>query len=166
MSDDEYPLAAATTECIPQLMPWFTTASSCRVWGGPEFRFPFTVETFTADCRIGQLPSYTLTDPSGILCAFGQYYLRAHRCHLARLAVSPQMQGRGLGTHLVHRLAQQGTHALGVQELSLFVSTTNQRAEALYTRLGFRLSPYPDTSSDPTLHPSMHYMIATLSELL
>jgi ribosomal protein S18 acetylase RimI-like enzyme len=156
-----YQLEAATLSCIPQLMQWFTTVQACLNWGGIEFRFPFTRETFTSDCRIAQLPSFVLTERA-VLCAFGQYYERVGRCHLGRLAVAPTLRGRGIGTQLVRQLAAAGSAALAATEISLFVSRDNKAAEALYTRLGFRELAYPDASSGTTAY---RYMVATAATL-
>ena len=55
---------------VAQIMTWFPTEHSCRVWGGPEFRFPFTAETFLADSKLTSLPSYALIRESAELCGF------------------------------------------------------------------------------------------------
>jgi ribosomal protein S18 acetylase RimI-like enzyme len=138
-------LGQATPAHALEIMGWFPSLESCRVWGGPEFRFPFTAESFRADCHL-ELPSFALLDAGGTLCGFGQYYLRAGRCHLARLVIAPAHRGRGLGTRLIELLAQAGQAALGVSECSLFVSPANTAAMALYQRLGFARAEYPGDS--------------------
>jgi len=158
-----YAFITASSACVPQLMQWFPTATSCHLWGGVDFRFPFTLESFIADCQIERLASYVLIDPLGYMSAFGQYYLRLDRCHLGRLVVAPSVRGCGLGTQLVRCLAQQGSRALGVSEISLFVAPANAGAESLYARLGLRREAYPDRSVDPAIY---HYMVARVSALL
>ena len=135
------------------MMGWFPSRESCQIWGGPEFRFPFTAETFRADCHL-ELPSWVLRDGRGMLCGFGQYYLRAGRCHLARLAIAPSLRGRGLGMRLIELLSDAGKAALRVEHCSLFVSIANTSAMALYERLGFARTAYP---GDPV--PGCHYMV-------
>jgi ribosomal protein S18 acetylase RimI-like enzyme len=137
-------LIKATNAHVPELMTWFPTAHSCRVWGGPEFRFPFTVETFLADSKLLSLASYALIRELGELCGFGQFYLRVGRCHLARLAVAPSHRGQGFGTQLIEMLRREGQTTLGVTESSLFVHVSNTSAIALYERLGFTRAPYPE----------------------
>jgi ribosomal protein S18 acetylase RimI-like enzyme len=129
-------------------MPWFPSRESCQTWGGPEFRFPFTVDTFRADSHL-ELPSWVLLDARGMLCGFGQYYPRAGRCHLARLVIAPAHRGRGFGARLIELLAAAGQAALGVEHCSLFVAITNVTAIALYQRLGFAPAVYPGDSPLP-----------------
>ena len=50
---------------LTELMQWFPDAGSCAVWGGPQFRWPFTPQSFRADARIGELPSRMLIDDAG-----------------------------------------------------------------------------------------------------
>jgi ribosomal protein S18 acetylase RimI-like enzyme len=149
-------LIGATKSHVPQLMTWFSTEHDCHVWGGPEFRFPFTAETFLADSKLTSIPSYALIREPAELCGFGQYYRRAGRCHLSRLAIAPSDRGRGLGTQLIEKLLQEGKRVLGVTESSLFVHVTNTSAIALYERLGFVRTPYPDPAFDL---PNSYYMI-------
>jgi ribosomal protein S18 acetylase RimI-like enzyme len=149
-------LVEATRAHLPQIMAWFPTEHGCRVWGGPEFRFPFTAETFLADSKVTSLPSYVLVE-EGEPCGFGQFYLRAGRCHLSRLAVAPAARGRGLGTRLIELLLRMGKTTLGVTESSLFVHVTNTSAIALYERLGFASSAYPEPGLEI---PDSHYMIS------
>jgi ribosomal protein S18 acetylase RimI-like enzyme len=131
---------------LPELMAWFTDATSCRLWGGVEFRFPFTEATFREDAKLAMLPNWSLVAGDDRLAAFGQCYLRAGRCHFGRLAVSPAMRGRGLGSLLIERLAEWGLREFGVHEQSLFVCQDNPDAVRLYRRLGFVVIPYPEPS--------------------
>jgi ribosomal protein S18 acetylase RimI-like enzyme len=151
-------LIEATKAHVPQMMTWFPTEHSCRVWGGPEFRFPFTAETFLADSKLTAIPSYAMIRESAELCGFGQFYLRAGRCHLSRLAVASAYRGRGLGTQLIEMLLREGKKTLGVTQSSLFVHVTNTSAIALYERLGFTRFPYPEPGLEI---PNSCYMISS-----
>lgn len=128
---------------LAELMSWFPDAPSCRMWGGPEFRFPFTEATFREDARLGDLASYVLV-ADGRLVGFGQYYRRLGHCQLGRLAIAPGLRGRGLGSTLVRELAARGRNELGGGPLSLFVLDGNERALRLYRRLGFHEARYPE----------------------
>ena len=130
------------------MMAWFPDAASCHVWGGHRFRFPFTEATFVEDSRVHELPTYVLVADTGELLAYGQYYLRVGRCHLGRLVVAPTHRGRGVGERLVRELVTLGSNRLGVSESSLFVVPDNTRAVALYRRLGFTPTAYPEPDAE------------------
>jgi ribosomal protein S18 acetylase RimI-like enzyme len=136
-------LLPATSSHLPEIMSWFGDADSTRIWGGWQFRFPFTPDSFAADVQLAERPSHVLTD-AGAVRGFGQVYLRVGRCHFGRLAVAPDARGQGLGTRLLFALAEMGQRELGVPEYSLFVSRQNVQAERLYRRLGFAHMDYPE----------------------
>jgi ribosomal protein S18 acetylase RimI-like enzyme len=141
---------------LPQLMRWFPDSASLRQWGGPDFRFPFTEETFRKDVRLDDVPAWEIVSTDGALLAFGRYYPRSGRCHLAFLAVAPDMRGRGVGLKLVEELCTEGARTLSFDEYSLFVWQDNAVAVGLYRKLGFVEAPYPEPSSGLT---GMVYMI-------
>jgi ribosomal protein S18 acetylase RimI-like enzyme len=141
---------------LPELMTWFPDAKRLRIWGGPEFRFPFTAANFREDAKVDGIDSFALIGDDGALAAFGQCYVRVERCHFGRLAVAPDRRGQGLGTRLLSELAGWGHAQFGPRELSLFVMRDNESAHRLYRRLGFREVPYPD----PSFMPESLYMIA------
>lgn len=137
-------------------MRWFPDGASVRQWGGPDFRFPFTEETFRKDVRLDDVPAWEIVSTDGALLAFGRYYLRLGRCHLAFLAVAPAMRGRRVGLKLVEELCAEGARNLSFDEYSLFVWQDNAVAVALYRKLGFVEMPYPEPSSGLA---GMAYMI-------
>jgi ribosomal protein S18 acetylase RimI-like enzyme len=150
-------LVHAAEAHLAQLMRWFPDQRSCAVWGGPEFRYPFTDQSFREDIRCN-LPSYALIGNNQELLGFGQYYLRAGRCHLARLAISPSHRGRALGVILVRELCQRGCSELQVTQCSLFVDPYNAPAIHLYNRLGFISLPYPEAAPQ---FDACTYMVAS-----
>ena len=139
-----YRLANASAEQRAQLADWLSDRDEAYAWGGPWLRFPFDEQTFAEDSGWHKLPNRALLDPSGTMVGFGQYYLRAGRCHLGHLIIAPDQRGRGLGAELVRQLAAEGCIALGVGECSLFVLQDNVPARSLYCRLGFRIAEYPE----------------------
>ena len=50
-------LVRTTRDHLQQMMAWFPDAEGCTVWGGPDFRYPFTEETFVTDSRCETLPT-------------------------------------------------------------------------------------------------------------
>jgi ribosomal protein S18 acetylase RimI-like enzyme len=140
---------------LPELASWFPDAHQLRTWGGPEFRHPFTPESFREDSMVDSIASWSLVGDDGALAAFGQCYLRIGRCHFGRVGVSPDRRGAGLGTRLFREMAAWGISEFGPRQLSLFVYKDNERAQQLYLRMGFRVVPYPEP-----FMPTAHYMIA------
>jgi ribosomal protein S18 acetylase RimI-like enzyme len=64
----------------------------------------------------------------------------ARRWHyLAHLGVAPALRGQGIGRRLIEHLIAQG-RAQGKRRLVLDVAVGNPRAQALYERLGFRVT--------------------------
>ena len=82
-------------------MTWFPDARSVLEWGGPQFRYPFTEDTFRDDCHWGRMATFRLSDPDGRFVAFGQLYKRYGRINLARLIAHPSIRGQGIGKRLV-----------------------------------------------------------------
>jgi ribosomal protein S18 acetylase RimI-like enzyme len=61
-----------------------------------------------------------------------------HEVFLARIALLPDWQGRGIGTRIVGDVVRQA--AAAEKPTRLTVLRTNERARALYERLGFRVT--------------------------
>jgi ribosomal protein S18 acetylase RimI-like enzyme len=155
-------LEAVQHSHLPELMRWFPDRRSCAMWGGPEFGFPFTDESFRADLRL-HLPSYSVVGDNGELLGFGQYYVRVGRCHLARLAISPAHRGRALGEFLIRELCRIGCRELNAKDCSLFVMDSNAPALKLYRRLGFVDAQYPGNM--PSL-AGVIYMVVSFDALV
>jgi histidine ammonia-lyase len=56
--------------------------------------------------------------------------------HIGRIAVAPDMQGRGIGTRLIERL--EADHGAGAHTFALFTGDSNPANRRLYERLGYR----------------------------
>ena len=61
--------------------------------------------------------------------------------HLARLAVDPTFQGRGVGSTLLHDLLAYFSHR-NVQSVTVNTQASNIRSQQLYRRFGFRRNGY------------------------
>ena len=142
--DGSWILAPAADADFDEVMSWFPDAESVDIWGGPRFRYPFTAETFRADCRIDLMTSYVLRSEDGRLAAFGQSYERDGRGHLARLVASPSLRGQGVGKQLIRMIITALEETNDYDECSLFVYRHNLPAYRCYLSLGFRVVAYPD----------------------
>jgi ribosomal protein S18 acetylase RimI-like enzyme len=141
---DGWTLSAPGDEDLRELMTWFPDAASVNRWGGPEFRFPFTPESFYEDCRIDVMRSFALHNPAGMFAAFGQTYERNDRGHLARLIANPTLRRQGAGTRLVEMIIATLETQYDYDEYSLFVYRDNLPAYQYYLSLGFAVTDYPD----------------------
>ena len=81
-------LRPATLADVRQLMTWFPDHTSLVNWGGPFQHWPITENQFLEDMYWGKMSARAVDDEEGSLVAFGQYYQRQDRCHLAFLALS------------------------------------------------------------------------------
>jgi len=136
-------LVPTEPEHLETLKTWFPDEESAREWGGPGIRYPFTGAAFLEDIRWQEMPACSLLGETNELTAFGQYYEKAARCHLARLVVAPSQRSRGLGYRFILELMKVGMSDLGVNECSLFVINSNTKAIRCYTSLNFEPAPYP-----------------------
>lgn len=144
---DGWTLRAPTDADIDYLMRWFPDARSVDIWSGPKFRFPFTLETFHADCRIDGMSTFCLKNPDGKMRAFGQVYDRNGRGHLARLITHPQHRGEGIGKRLIAMLMTAARQLFDCNEWSLFVYRHNEPAYRCYLAMGFTLQAYPEDAA-------------------
>jgi len=128
---------------IDEVMGWFPDARSVDIWGGPRFRYPFTRDSFLEDCQIAKMSTYCLRNPGGDVVAFGQFYDRHGRAHLARLISHPATRREGAGTRLIKLIIRAASRAGDYEEASLFVYRDNAPACACYHSLGFNIQDYP-----------------------
>ena len=148
-ADDGWTLAPASDADVDAIMAWFPDAASADIWSGPDFRFPFSAETFREDLRLGTMASWALRGPAGDFAAFGQSYERTGRGHLARLVVNPAMRGRGVGKRLIQHIIGALEASQDYDEYSLFVYRHNEPAYRCYRSLGFSVVDYPEDAAMP-----------------
>ena len=140
---DGWQLRPAVAADFDELMRWVPDEQSVKVWGGPNFRFPYDRDSFVADCHWPEMPSYALCDPEGQFAAFGQFYNRHERINLARLIAHPNRRGEGIGQRLVRLLMEIGAGQFELDEFSLYVYRDNAPALNCYQGLGFEIQDYP-----------------------
>jgi ribosomal protein S18 acetylase RimI-like enzyme len=132
------------------MMTWIKDERQLSAWAGPNFRYPFTRESFTQDLRLGDLASYCLLGPTitaangpDELLAVGQIYQRLDKRHLARLLVAPKQRGKGLAKVLIKFLSILGRQRMELAGASLLVLPENSAAVQVYTSIGFEVVKYP-----------------------
>jgi ribosomal protein S18 acetylase RimI-like enzyme len=149
LQDDGWTLSPLVDAEITEIMTWFPSAESVNIWGGPNFRFPFTGETFREDCRLDLMRSWTLRHTDKQLAAFGQAYERDGRGHLARLVSNPGLRRQGAGRRLIEMIIALLEETQAYDEYSLFVYRDNTPAYRCYLSLGFAVQDYPDDAPMP-----------------
>ena len=142
-------IEVARIEDVREIMNWFPDKESVMLWGSPYTRWPIREDTFLEDIYWNRIESRVARGDQGELLAFGQFYAKLARCHLARLVVNPEFRRRGIGLEFIAQLMEHGGEALNATEFSLYVMTVNKPAWHCYKSLGFHMEPYPH--GDPHL---------------
>lgn len=137
-------LSRVSKEHLTEMMTWFDSEHQVEDWAGPNFRYPYDLDTFTEDIRLDSLDSFALFDNEANLVAFGQCYQRLNRCHLGRLAVAPEQRGNNIIAELMTRLIDFGTEKFNASSSSLFVMEHNSAAISAYKKFGFESTDYPE----------------------
>lgn len=137
-------LSQPSDENLTELMSWFSSEEELSLWSGPNFSFPFDLNSFKYDLKIDTLASFSLLSAQSELLGFGQYYLRLGKCHLGRLVIKPSSRGQGIAAHLIQQLSVRGKADLNTNSCSLFVLAHNDRAIKSYKKLGFTMACYPE----------------------
>jgi ribosomal-protein-alanine N-acetyltransferase len=111
------------------------------------YAFPWSRANFVDSIAAGHL-THCLVASDGALVAYQVAMAGFEEWHLLNVTVSPEHQGRGLATQLLHRLIAHA-RSTGAQWLWLEVRASNTRARRLYAHLGFaqvgvRKGYYPD----------------------
>jgi ribosomal protein S18 acetylase RimI-like enzyme len=98
------------------------------IWGWDEQRQrEFHARAFNPD-------RWQIITDDGVDIGMLDVEYRPHEIYLSRIEICPDHQGRGIGTRLISTLMAEAT--LRKQALALDVLTVNERARALYQRLG------------------------------
>jgi ribosomal-protein-alanine N-acetyltransferase len=100
---------------------------------------PWTEKIFH-DCLQVGYQGHVLHDDTQIL-GFAVLALGASECHVLNLAITPERQGQGLGHFFMRRLLTMLKY-LNVEHVFLEVRVTNQAAQSLYKKLGFKQLGY------------------------
>lgn len=99
------------------------------------YSHPWTRGNFTDSLAAGYIAELLLTGDGGLVGYFVAM-TGVDELHLLNITVAPDWQGLGHGQSLMAVLRQQALH-LGLSTLWLEVRQSNERARALYRRLGY-----------------------------
>lgn len=131
-------LQAAKAADLSTVLNWLTSEQECRLWAGPNVRYPATPASAWAEMEASEQNAYALVDAEGVIMGFGQILLREGGVvHLARLMVDPALRGQGMGRALCLALMKQGASQHYAITFTLNVYKSNKAAFHLYQSLGF-----------------------------
>ena len=106
-----------------------------------DFTLPPLVETFD-DVLVAIATGHVLKAVLGTrIVGTVRARLDGDTCHIGRLAVAPDLQGRGIGSRLVTSVEQRW--AGQVSRFELFTGPKSELNIRLYRRLGYRDMPTP-----------------------
>jgi ribosomal protein S18 acetylase RimI-like enzyme len=132
-------LRPATLDDVATTLAWSPTHEALRRWAGSTVRWPATVETLWADINNADATTFAFESPVHGMVGFGQVRFREQTYgHLARVVVSPNHRGLGLGRALCLALMREAPRLHAISAYSLYVFTDNPSAIALYRTLGFQ----------------------------
>ncbi len=95
------------------------------------------------DIRIAQRQSAscTVAEYHGRIVGYHISTRYQNAAHLARVAVLPEFEGRGVGSALLHHMID-GYNRRGVRAISVNTQESNTRSQSLYMHYGFRRNGY------------------------
>lgn len=120
-----------------------------------SFPTPWSAYAFTCELCDNEFAYYLVltaeNDPSNVV-GYGGMWIIIDEAHITNIAVSPEYRGRMLGEHLMTGLMELAI-SKKVERMTLEVRVSNDRAQRLYKRLGFKpagIRPgyYIDTNED------------------
>ena len=125
---------------LPTVLGWINGEHECRMWAGPNIRYPATPETAWSDMEASDGKAYVLVDAASRVVGFGQVLSReGSALHLARLIVDPGLRGQGVGRDLCVALMEIGSASQPAEYFTLNVYESNRAAVRLYQSLGFAI---------------------------
>lgn len=112
---------------------------------------PWSEQTFRGEIA-NRDAEYFVVKEGDTVVGFGGYWKVIDEAHITTVAIDPDRQGAGLGRKLMESLLEHA-RAAGMTCATLEVRAGNQRAIALYEKLGFvacgvRKRYYSDTKED------------------
>lgn len=129
------------------LITWAPSPDELLQWAGPNFSFPLDEQQLTDyaatagdRCRI---VSGAISKTDAVVAHAELNILPEHNLgQVRRVAVAPEMRGRGIGLALVRWLTGLAFDELGLHRLELVVFSFNHSARRCYKRAGFEQEGY------------------------
>jgi len=125
------------------LAGWFPSQAAIVQWGGPQLRYPLDEDQMQAMLAEGK------SNPPARLCWMAAqdeeitghaqlaFDWRNGNATLGRVAIAPEMRGRGYAVPMLELFLAEAFHYPKIMRLELNVYTFNEAAIRTYERLGF-----------------------------
>jgi len=134
-------LRPAFQKDLYQILPWIENSKMLKYWGGHRLTYPPDPEKTWMEIGGKTCDTYVLDDTAGAIVGFGQTICREPSAvHLARIIVSPNRRGQGLGRIFCQQLIHVSFQHYRPAYFTLNVYRDNIPAVRLYKSLGFRVA--------------------------
>ncbi|CAM3623710.1 ribosomal protein S18-alanine N-acetyltransferase [Marinicrinis lubricantis] len=101
------------------------------------FTAPWSAEAFHHELIQNHFAHYYILEVNGAIAGYGGMWIIMDEAHVTNIAVRGKYRGKGCGELLLRKL-QQSAVALGSVRMTLEVRVSNEVAQNLYRKLGFR----------------------------
>ncbi|WP_336789407.1 ribosomal protein S18-alanine N-acetyltransferase [Paenibacillus sp. MMO-177] len=116
------------------------------------FATPWTPDAFKNELTSNMFARYMVMEHDGQIIGYGGMWVIVDEAHVTNIAVRADHRGRGLGERLLSEL-QRTAAFFGANKMTLEVRVSNEIAQGLYRKLGFKPSGirpayYSDNNED------------------
>ncbi|ACS99702.1 ribosomal protein S18-alanine N-acetyltransferase [Paenibacillus sp. JDR-2] len=116
------------------------------------FATPWTPEAFKNELTSNMFARYMVMEHNGQIIGYGGMWVIVDEAHVTNIAVRADHRGQGLGERLLTEL-QRTAAFFGANKMTLEVRVSNEIAQSLYRKLGFKPSGirpayYSDNNED------------------
>ncbi|CAM4038195.1 ribosomal protein S18-alanine N-acetyltransferase [Mesobacillus zeae] len=102
-----------------------------------SFATPWSKEAFYNELIKNQFAVYTVVDVDQQTVGYGGMWIIVDEAHITNIALLPEYRGLGLGEALMRKMMEIAADK-GVITMTLEVRVSNQPAQSLYRKLGFK----------------------------
>lgn len=103
------------------------------------FTAPWSAEAFINELKHNHFARYTVMELNGAIIGYGGMWTIMDEAHITNIAVRAPYRGRGYGELLLRQMQRRAIEH-GSRSMTLEVRVTNEVAQNLYRKLGFRPS--------------------------
>ncbi len=102
-----------------------------------SFPTPWKAESFESELKDNNLSRYYCLENNNNVIGYMGLWIVMGEAHITNIAIWPGCRGQGWGEYLMRAVMDKMVSS-GVRRLTLEVRVTNETAQKLYSKLGFR----------------------------